>query len=229
MQRKVHRACGGFVVGCRCVQAAQNVVKVVVPIAQMRHAQLRHLDGDGINHRGQAKNRLRFSVHIDLGDLELGGTAVQRCNGQISDSELQRPRLEVNRTDGQLAPQGFAAFGLDLRLEQRRHRHPGQHPQSQQARHGPCNTTFPGQKSSDKCVHKTSMYQRQPACGGITPDDPDSSPLGAKAEVPSLQSPGCVPRLRARPLRCGRLQCPGSPRHGQYAKSSSHVPMNVRG
>ena len=129
------RLLGGFDrLGARG-QLDQDVVDVVVAVAQVRQAQGRRLDLDGVHHGRQAEQRLQRGVGVDALDAELIGRARRAAHRHVVQRQLQRPRLEIHRADAHRAAELLAGDLLALPLEQRWHRQPAQRPQAQQPRH----------------------------------------------------------------------------------------------
>ena len=139
VQGKAQRFRGGLL-----GQMLQDVVNVVAPPAQVGNLQGGRIHGDGIKHRCQVQQRLQLGVHINAGNAQLLARAIGRGDGNIGHRQLQRPGLEIDRTNGELAPQRFTALDLDLTFGQGGNDQPGQHPQRKQAAQRPQRAANPG-------------------------------------------------------------------------------------
>ena len=118
-------------VGRALCQAFEDVVEVVVPIAQMPHENLGRVDLHRIEHGRQAKQRLNGRVHVDAIDRELIALPVALGHGQLLQGQLQRPGLELNLANRHLAAQQSAGLLLGLPLQDGRHGQPAHTPQHQ--------------------------------------------------------------------------------------------------
>ena len=133
VQRELQRLAGRLVGGR--AQAFQDVVNVKAPAAQVHQRQHRLVDLNRVGHRGQAQQRLHFRIYIDALDADLGhawGRRGQFGDGQVTDGEFERPRLEVDGAYGDGPAQLFRRNFLRLGFEQRRHHQPAQRPEHQQ-------------------------------------------------------------------------------------------------
>ncbi len=133
----------------RARELGQDVVDVVPAVRQVRQQDGRRVDGNGVDHRRQAQDRLQFGVGIDARHRQLGPAAVRRGNAQISQGQLERPGPEVDLAYRDLAAQLFAGDLLDLALGDRRHRQPGEQPETEQH-----------QQRQDPAPHPFVLFQR---------------------------------------------------------------------
>ena len=144
VQRELHWLASRFV--GRWPQALLNVVDVKPSVAQVRQRQHRRVDLDGVGHRRQPQQGLQLCIYIETLDADLGRAGGRRGlfgDGQITDGEFERPRLEVDGAYRDLPTQLFRRNFLRLRFEQRRHRQPGERPKQQQRSDQPCGTLKP--------------------------------------------------------------------------------------
>ena len=109
----------------------QDVVDVVVALAQVRQAQCGLVHLQRVQHGRQLPDRLQRGIGVDALDAEQIGRAGQAADGHVVHRQLQRPGLEVHPPDVHRPPELLAADLLALPLEQRRHTQPTGHAQGQ--------------------------------------------------------------------------------------------------
>ncbi len=150
VQRKTRRgACGRFL---GRLQAVQDVVDVVAPLAQVGHGQHRRFHRNRVRHRRQPQQGLQLRIYIDAFDRELGrglrhSLGIARHAGarnrQVMDRHLERPGFEIDGTHRDLPPQLGGDRALHLPLHQGRDCGIRQRPQHQQGTHGPGQPALP--------------------------------------------------------------------------------------
>ena len=156
---------------CGCArEPREDVVDVVMPILQMREPECGILDRHRVDDRRQTQQRLHLGVRVDAVDRHLSGTAVGCRDAQIAQRELECPRLEIDRSDGDLAPEFLRRNPLQLALRDRRHRKPCDQPEAQQRQGRDRDAAYPFVLHERSAVHRASVPQKQTGFRGRRPN-----------------------------------------------------------
>ena len=131
-------------------QTRQDVVDVVVTRREVGQVDLGRIDLEGLDHRRQMPQRGDLDVDMQTAHLQQrrrGDRCFARRSGRtgnrdVAHGEFHRPRAEADFAKRHRATEHGAEFLLCLRLEQWRHRQPGDGPQHQHTR---CHPTDPPQ------------------------------------------------------------------------------------
>ena len=113
-------------------QARDQVVDVVASAAQVAQPEMRPVELERVEHWRQPQQRTRIEVEIEPLERELLALALGIQQPQPAQLELERPGLELDPLDADLAPERGTGLALELPLEQWRQAGPGQQPEQQQ-------------------------------------------------------------------------------------------------
>ena len=134
----VQRQARGALVGLGVVlgrgDLGDDVVHVVAAVAQVGDAQHRVVDGEGVHHGRQAKQRLQLAIGIDAANGQLRGRTIGTRHGHVTQGEFEAPGLKVDAANGHGAAQLLGRDALQRALDQRRDGEPSDQPKSDQAR-----------------------------------------------------------------------------------------------
>ena len=134
-------------------QPRDQVVDVVVAFGQPHQPQAQTVGLQGFEHRRAAPDRAQVGIDEQGPELQLRaavGIARRRGQTQIVQGQAQGPGLELDLADAQRAPEPRAALGLDLPLQQRRHRQPGRTEQQQESQRKPQQASAPARRRGQR-------------------------------------------------------------------------------